>query len=99
MSKAFEPGDLAITLVPDTDIEQGSQVQLVEPIPAGTVLWYTDTLGVRTPFVTPGPGWRVSHHSHPDSVAYAVCELMPLRGDDLPAETLDTAAPRELVSA
>lgn len=99
MSKEFKPGDLAITLVFDTDIPMGSQVQLVEPIPTGAVLWYIDTLGVQTPFETPGPGWRVSHHSHPGNVAYAVCELMPLRGDENPDATLVTDKPREVEHA
>lgn len=34
-----------------------------------------------------------------DFAMFFEASLMPLRDDDLPAETLDTAAPRELVSA
>lgn len=96
MSKAFKPGDLALTKVYDAEIPAGSQVELVEFIPQGSVV--EDGKGYR--FTAPTEGWLCKHpRIEPAVIAYGSHELMPLRGDDLPAETLDTAAPRELVSA
>jgi hypothetical protein len=94
MSKAFQPGDLALTLVYDAQIPAGSQVELAIFLPKGSLIDYGQGISR-----TPTDGWVCKHPAVPNGVAYGVGELMPLRDDDLPAETLDTAAPRELVSA
>lgn len=77
MSHQFKPGDLALTLVPDALIPQGSQVEIVEAISKGQVI---TTKGY--PFVAPSAGYFVtSHHIAPKKTAYGFMELMPLRGD------------------
>lgn len=81
MSK-FKPGDLALTLVHDAEIPQGSQVELIEFITKGQVI---TTKGF--PFVAPTAGWLVtSHHIAPKKTAFGIAELMPLRGDFQPEQ-------------
>lgn len=91
MSKAFKPGDLALTLVYDVDCPAGSQVELVKVINVGDRISPT--------FLAPTAGWHVRFAQVQLVLAYGEHELMPLTGDGVPAETLDTAAPCELVSA
>ena len=92
MSKGFKPGDLALTKVYDVDCPAGSQVELVEVIKVGDRISPT--------FLAPTTGWYVLYMQFPLALlAYGEEELMPLCGDDLPAETLAAGTPRELVSA
>lgn len=77
MSNQFKPGDLALTLVFDVLIPQGSQVELVERVQKGQLI-----VSKGHQFVVPSAGWIVTHPSiAPNQVGYGEGELMPLRGD------------------
>jgi hypothetical protein len=105
MSKAFKPGDLAMIKICKSAPELvGKCVELVmraEPY----ALFEYDGMQWRAT----APSWVVSGSGllrkaggilyQSDVAMFFETSLMPLRDDDLPAETLDTAAPRELVSA
>lgn len=105
MSKGFKPGDLALII---RGAYTGKPVELVEYVAPGDKIQFGDVW-----FRATGePCWLVTgdgvfpcgnqidtrKHGLPFALK-ALTALMPLRDDDLPAETLDTAAPRELVSA
>ncbi|MEW2925004.1 MULTISPECIES: hypothetical protein [Pseudomonas] len=77
MSRSMQPGDLALTLVFDTEIPQGSQVELVERIQKGQLL-----IGKDRQMKAPTAGWYVTHLGTPAKVAYGDSELMPLRGSE-----------------
>lgn len=82
MSHKFEPGDLALTIVSDAEVPQGSQVEIVGRIEKGQVI---TTKGNR--FVAPTPGWFVTHQCiSPRKTAYGDGELIPLRGDFVPEQ-------------
>ncbi|WP_443698607.1 KOW motif-containing protein [Pseudomonas sp.] len=111
MSKAFKPGDLAMVISAKNEGNIGKVVELLrvssdfgislpEVHPSA---WAENSRGLNcwvfVGFVLIATSIQAGG-SRP--VAYGVLPehcLMPLRDDDLPAETLDTAAPRELVSA
>lgn len=77
MNNQFKPGDLALTLVFDVLIPQGSQVELVERVQKGQLI-----VAKGYQFVVPSAGWLVTHPSiSPTQVGYGDGELMPLRGD------------------
>ncbi|MFS0827616.1 hypothetical protein [Pseudomonas phoenicis] len=84
MSQNFKAGDLALTLVFDTEIRQGSQVELVERIQKGQML-----VGKKGQMKAPTAGWYVAHPAARQKVAYGESELMPLRGDGVPLPELD----------
>ncbi|NNA48596.1 MULTISPECIES: hypothetical protein [Pseudomonas] len=76
MSHNFKPGDLALTLVFDADIPQGSQVEIVGRLEKGQTLTMKGY-----PFVLPTLGWLVTHPLiAPLNTAYGTAELMPLDG-------------------
>ncbi|MBA6119435.1 hypothetical protein [Pseudomonas putida] len=84
MSKNLQLGDLALTLVFDTEIPQGSHVELVERIQEGQFL-----IGKDRQLKAPTPGWYVTHLSASARVAYGDSELTPLRGSGVPMPNLE----------
>lgn len=84
MSKNLKAGDLALTLVFDTEIRQGSQVELVERIEKGQLL-----VGKKGQMKAPTGGWYVAHPAAKQNIAYGDSELMPLRGDAVPLPAFD----------
>ncbi|MBK5008407.1 hypothetical protein IAE33_000267 [Pseudomonas sp. S60] len=84
MSQNLQSGDLALTLVFDTEIPQGSQVELVERIQEGQLL-----IGKDRQMKAPTPGWYVTHLGASARVAYGDSELMPLRGSGVPMPNLE----------
>lgn len=76
MSQNMQPGDLALTLVPDSEIPQGSQVLLAEKIERGQMLYGKDRQ-----MAAPTAGWYVTQPGSSVKVAYGDAELMPLRGE------------------
>lgn len=73
MSQNMQSGDLALTLVPDSEIPQGSQVLLAEKIERGQMLYGKDRQ-----MAAPTAGWYVTHPAVGQNVAYGEAELMPL---------------------
>ena len=106
MSKAFKPGDPAMIKICKTAPELvGKCVELVLPAEPGVLInfngmdWLAKT---KRSWIVSGSGLvrTAGGLMYPSDFAmFFEASLMPLRDDDLPAETLDTAAPRELVSA
>ncbi|MFG0272300.1 hypothetical protein [Pseudomonas sp. zjy_14] len=84
MSQNMQPGDLALTLVFDTEIPQGSQVELAERIQKGQLLG-----GKTRQMKAPTAGWYVTHLGTAARVAYGDAELMPLRGNGVPTPRLE----------
>lgn len=77
MSHQFKPGDLALTLVPDAVVAQGSQVEIVKGIAKGETL----NIKGRPSFIAPTAGWFVTCASVSQKMtAYGDGELMPLSG-------------------
>lgn len=76
MTQNLQSGDLALTLVFDTEIPQGSQVELIERIQKGQLL-----IGKDRQMKAPTAGWYVTHLGADVKVAYGDSELMPLRGE------------------
>ncbi|WP_099431094.1 hypothetical protein [Pseudomonas mosselii] len=87
MSQNMQPGDLALTLVFDTEIPQGSQVELAERIQKGQLL-----VGKTRQMKAPTAGWYVTHLGSAARVAYGDAELMPLRGAEPPMTKFDAQA-------
>ncbi|PZW76621.1 hypothetical protein DFS21_11073 [Pseudomonas sp. 2848] len=84
MSQNLQSGDLALTLVFDTEIPQGSQVELVERIQKGQLL-----IGKDRQMKAPTAGWYVTQAGTSAKVAYGDAELMPLRGKGVPTPKLE----------
>ncbi|MFJ2970774.1 hypothetical protein [Pseudomonas fulva] len=76
MSQSLKPGDLALTLVFDSEIPQGSQVELIERIQKGQIL-----VGKDRQMKAPTAGWYVTNQVMAAKVAYGDAELMPIRGE------------------
>ena len=75
MIKDMRSGDLALTLVFDSEIPQGSQVELIERIQKGQLL-----IGKDRQMNAPTAGWYVIQVGMSAKVAYGDAELLPLRG-------------------
>ncbi|MGI9565307.1 hypothetical protein [Pseudomonas fulva] len=84
MSQNMQKGDLALTLVFDSEIPQGSQVELIERIQKGQTL-----VGKDRQMKAPTAGWYVTNPGAAARVAYGDAELMPLRGEGVPALKLE----------
>ena len=84
MSQNMQPGDLALTLVFDSEISQGSQVELIERIQKGQIL-----VGKDRQMKAPTAGWYVTHLGTSAKVAYGDAELMPLRGKGVSTPKLE----------
>ncbi|MFG0849629.1 hypothetical protein ACF8R4_08105 [Pseudomonas sp. FYR_2] len=84
MTKNLQSGDLALTLVFDAVIPQGSQVELAERIEKGQLL-----VGKSFQMKAPTAGWYVTHLGTSVRVAYGDSELMPLRGGGVPPPKLE----------
>lgn len=84
MSKTLKAGDLALTLVPDSEIPGGSAVLLVERIEKGQMLYGKDRQ-----MAAPTAGWYVTQVGSSVKVAYGDSELMPLRGSAVPTPKLE----------
>ncbi len=84
MSQSMQSGDLALTLVFDAEIPQGSQVELAERIEKGQLL-----VGKSVQMKAPTAGWYVTHLGASVRVAYGDSELMPLRGSGVPTPKLE----------
>ena len=107
MSKAFKPGDLAmVKICKSAPGLVGKCVELVMPAEPGVLFEFSGMYwqaGSKRSWIVTGEnlvrrtGDGEMHESK--LTMFREDSLMPLRDDDLPAETLDTAAPRELVSA
>jgi hypothetical protein len=88
MSRKFEVGDLAITLVSLSILPAGSVVELYKPIRPG------DNLGsTGNPIPAMVAGWFCSHSVIGDRLPFAESSLMPLRGDFAPAQQKSHAVP------
>ncbi|MCP3790646.1 MULTISPECIES: hypothetical protein [Pseudomonas] len=75
MSQKMQQGDLALTLVFDSEIPQGSHVELIERIQKGQIL-----VGKDRQMKAPTAGWYVTNLVTAAKVAYGDAELMPIRG-------------------
>ncbi len=111
MSKGFKPGDLAL-LINTSDKNDFKTVELLEflgvpeRIPFGDIhlrnstrerIWLVRSC--KDPITFSKAIRKATGISSSMESPAAERHLMPLRDDDLPAETLDIAAPRELISA
>jgi hypothetical protein len=110
MSKAFKPGDPAMIINAANQDNIGKVVDLVRctndhfiPLPEiSSKAWSSNLAGATCWVVSSSELFANSIRDGVRVEGFGVLPeswLMPLRDDDLPAETLDTAAPRELVGA
>lgn len=84
MSKDMRAGDLALTLVYDSEIPQGSQVELIERIQKGQIL-----IGKDRQMKAPTAGWYVAQVGTSAKVAYGDAELLPLHGKGVATPKLE----------
>lgn len=88
MSRKFEAGDLAITLVSLSILPAGSVVELYKPIRPG------DNLGSQSsPIPAMVAGWFCSHAVIGDRLPFAESSLMPLRGEFAPVQQMSQELP------